>query len=200
MRFQNDGNCLNIVELIQYITKLVHHEDYLINNAANRGILARGLQEYCESDCIQIISSYYTACSSVNEAIHQLFLYKALYCAKDKKDYCLVKGLEKMESGNVNKYKFRIYCVAPEFTCPRQTCKDTINEAKNALGCCCQNLFNIEGSPFRDLIPNFIMRFLECQIEVPKMCTGCSRLTTSLASIMTMLTVVVITNKILTFI
>ena len=179
MRFQSDGKCLNIIELLDYITKLVLSEDNLVNNEGNQKILKEGLESYCDSDCIQIVNSYYAACASVDEAVHQLFLFKMLYCAKDGEDFCLVKGLEEMEKGTVNKYNLRIYCIAPEFFCPRESCKKAINDAKSALGCCCQNLFNIEGSPFRDLIPEFIVRFMECQIELPKMC-GCGSLTASI--------------------
>ncbi|XP_019856847.1 PREDICTED: uncharacterized protein LOC109585285 [Amphimedon queenslandica] len=184
MRFQSDGKCLNIIELLDFIVKLVHGDENLQNNEANRKILKEGLESYCDTDCIQIITSYYSACAGVEEAIHQLFLFKMLYCAKDGGDFCLVKGLDKMEKGEVSKYKLRIYCVAPEFFCPRESCKKAVNEAKTGLGCCCQNLFNIEGSPFRDLIPNFIVRFMECKIELPKMC-GCGSLTGNLLTIMT---------------
>lgn len=198
MRFQSDGKCLNIIELIDFIMKLVHLEEDLVNNKGNQEILKNGLKEYCESDCLQIVASYYTACAAVEEAIHQIFLFKALYCSKDGGDFCLVKGLEKMELGDVSRFKLRIYCIAPQFSCPRETCKTTITKAKTALGCCCQNLFNIEGSPFRDLIPEFIIRFMECQIELPKMC-GCSSLTTSFVAVVTMALVGTIINKYLLF-
>ena len=172
MRFQSDGKCLNIIELIEFIIKLVHGDENLPNNKANQDLCKESLESYCPTDCFNIIVSYYTACAAVDEAIHQLFLYKALWCSKDGGDYCIVKGLKGMEEGKVSKYKLRVHCIAPEFFCPRDSCKKTINDAKSSLGCCCQNLFNIEGSPFRDIIPDIIVRFMECQIEVPKMCSS----------------------------
>ena len=172
MRFRSDSKCLNIIELIDYIDKLVHSDDKLVNNKANQDLLKKGLESYCPTDCMQIIISYYTACAGADEALHQLFLYKVFYCSKDGGDYCIVKGLQKMESGDVSKYKLKIYCVSPEMFCARDSCKTAINDAKSALGCCCQNLFNIEGSPFRDRIPDFVMRFMECKVELPKLCSS----------------------------
>ena len=125
MRFQSDGKCLNIIELLDYITKLVLSEDNLVNNEGNQKILKEGLESYCDSDCIQIVSSYYAACASVDEAVHQLFLFKMLYCAKDGEDFCLVKGLEEMEKGIVNKYKLRIYCIAPRVFLPMRVVQES---------------------------------------------------------------------------
>lgn len=192
MRFQSDGKCLNIIEMIEFMIKLVHGDENLVNSQQNRDLVKEGLESYCPTDCFNIITSYYTACAGVDEAVQQLFLYKGLWCSKDGGDYCFVKGLKGMEDVKVSNFKFRIYCLAPEFFCPRESCKKAINEAKSALGCCCQNLFNIEQSPFRDIIPDFIVRFMECQIEVPQMCgTSCLQMNMFLLLLIMFLSVII---------